>query len=96
MTILETIASDLDKASKTTPTYLLRRCISKRLSECDKRFNDELDFQIRDLMSKFDKLSVYDMGKFIKRLSRSINRSYVEYTNQLIAYRDAIKNSKIK
>lgn len=94
MTILETIADDLNKASKTTPQAVLRKCITKRLSECDKRFNDELDFQLRDLMNKFDNLSVYDMGKFIRRLSRSINRNYVEYTKQLISIRDTLKNSK--
>lgn len=96
MTTLDTIIQDLDKASKTNPQVLLRKCISKRLSECDKRFNNELDYQIQDLMNKFDKLSIYDMGKFIKKLSRSINRNYIEYTKQLISYRNTLKNSKKK
>lgn len=96
MTILETMVADVNNASKTTPEVVMRRCISKRLSECDKRYNEELDCQLRDLINKFNNLSVYDMGKFIKRLSRSINRNYVEYTKQLISYRDTLKNSMKK
>lgn len=96
MTVLETIKNDLEKASTTNPTKLLRSCVSKRLVECDKVFSKSVDKQIEELSEKFDKLSVTDMGRFIKKLSRSINKHYTDYTDQLIIYRDTLMNSNKK
>lgn len=94
MTNLEIIKHDLEQASHTNPDQLLRQCISERLVQCDQVFSDAVDDQIRDLTTKFDRLPIRDMGLFIKRLSKSINRHYIDYTQHLIIYRDTLKNSK--
>ena len=94
MTTLDTIKKELDDASKVNPDDLLRQCVVKRLVACDKRNDEELDAQVRDLMIKFDKLPLADMGRFIKRLSRTINKRYLDYTKQLISYRNSLNSKK--
>jgi hypothetical protein len=86
------IINDLDTYSKIDPKALMRECINKRLINCSKVYNDEIDEQINTLLREFNNLSLSSMSRVIKKLSKSLNKRQMCYIKQLILYRDSLKN----
>ena len=87
---IDEITNELAQCKKINRKELLRECMNNRIVECDEEHEKLIDCQIRRLYDDFSKLDVWQMKSFIKKLSRAIDKRYLDYTQQLIKYRDSL------